>query len=173
MKSTSTEQTSTNFPSKNSKTVDFKLIQFVPKDYFTDRIDIHGFLIIETLFQGNVIHKGFSKSLKWTGFSLRDFQLMKTSFGSFFHLLKEFTLIFRWWSCLSWLTLGLNRLQWFLYQRISIPVSAHDWNKFSWFVVNEFLFFRFTIDIFSFHGFSIGDRLFARVFFCPKLTSMV
>ena len=173
MKSTSREQTSTNFPSKNFKTVDFKLIQFVPKDYFTDRIDIHGFLIIETVFQGNVIHKGFSKSLKWTGFSLRDFQLMKTSFCSFFHLLKGVYSEFSLMELFIMAHPRINTIQWFLHQRISIPVPAHHWNKFLWFVGNEVLFFRFTNNIFSFHGVSIGDRFFARVFFCLKLTSMV
>ena len=173
MKSTSREQTSMNFPSMNFKTVDFKLIQFVPKGCFSERIDIQGILIIETVFQGNVIHKRFSKSLKWTDFSLKEFQLMKTSFCFLSTFWKEFTLNFRWWSCLSWLTHGLNEFQWFLYQRISIPFSAHVWNKISWFVGNEVLFFMFTINIFSFHGLSIGDSLFAWVFFCPKLTSMV
>ena len=73
----------------NFKTIDFELIQFVPKDSFSDRIDIHGFLIIETVFQGNVIHKRFSKIFTWTDFVFKDFQLMKTSICFFFQPIEK------------------------------------------------------------------------------------
>ena len=111
--SSSKEQTSTNFPSKKLKMIDLKPIQFIPIDYFSGRSVICGFLINETDFQGNIIHKSFSISFTSTLFS-QEFPNDENVFSVFSTYQNEFSRKSRWWCCFSRLTHGLNQFQWFI-----------------------------------------------------------